>query len=182
MAPGKRWLISSSKPTAVHVGIGLGSNVGDRLGNLRRARDMILALPGVFTGRSAPLYESEPVDCAPGTEPFLNTVMEIACSLAPAELLAGLHGIEIALGRPALHLRNAPRSIDLDLLYADDLRLDAPGLTLPHPRLAQRRFVLAPLADLRPGWTLPGAGAGVADLLRALPPTAGIVARVASAW
>ena len=155
----------------MRCGIALGSNVGDRLAHLAAARD---ALEKLHTGTQAPLvsqiYETEPVDCAPGTVPFLNAVMEIETTLEPLALLHALHRIERELGRPAEHGHHTPRTIDLDLLYAGGLTLATPELTLPHPRLPARRFVLAPLADIRPGLILPGFGASIAEILAQLPP------------
>ena len=158
------------------VGIGLGSNEGDRLQNLRLARARIMDLPQVIAGPdtpclSAPVFETEPLGCAPGTSPFLNTVVEIVCreGSSPLELLAALRGIENSLGRPTRHLRNASRTIDLDILYAGQMRSDDDELTLPHPRLAGRGFVLAPLAVIRPALVLPGETRPVSELLHALP-------------
>lgn len=153
----------------MRAGIALGSNLGDRAANLRHAQEAIAALPGVTIalGPPAPI-ETAPVDCPPGALAFLNTVLEVETSLPPAELLARLHGIEQTLGRPLLRLRNASRPIDLDLLYAGDLVVDSPELTLPHPRIARRRFVLGPLAALRPHLILPGQQKTVAELLAAL--------------
>ena len=159
--------------------------MGDRLDYLRQARARVLALPGVAGpgGECAPLYETDPVDCPPGSGTFLNTVMEISADdgLPPHELLAGLRGIETALGRPSRYPRNTPRPVDLDILYAGGLVLDTPALTLPHPRLAQRRFVLAPLAALRPGLVLPGMDKPVDQLLRELDDPA-TVRQVAPSW
>lgn len=156
----------------MRVGLGLGSNQGDRLDHLRQARTRVFALPGVHdTGfLCAPIYETDPVDCPPGSGSFLNTVMEIdvADALVPEEFLGGLRAIETALGRPARYPRNTPRPVDLDILYAGALTLDTPALTLPHPRLARRRFVLAPLAAIRPGLILPGFHKTVVQLLREL--------------
>ena len=167
------------------VGLGLGSNVGDRLDHLRQARSRVLALVGLMDGdcRCAPLYETDPVDCPPGSGPFLNTVMEfdVADSFDPRELLAGLREIERALGRPTRYPRNTPRPVDLDILYAGGIRLDTPLLTLPHPRLSRRRFVLEPLAAIRPDMILPGSDKPVARLLRELDDPAKVI-QVAVSW
>jgi 2-amino-4-hydroxy-6-hydroxymethyldihydropteridine diphosphokinase len=95
--------------------------------------------------------------------------MEIETDLEPGALLHALQQIERSIGRPAKHERNAPRTLDLDLLYAGNLTLQSAELILPHPRIATRRFVLQPLADLRPELILPGTGRSVAALLSALP-------------
>ena len=115
------------------------------------------------------LYETEPVDCAAGTAPFLNAVMQIETSLEPEELLARLRAIERSRGRHEAAPRNSPRELDLDLLYADQLELATETLHLPHPQLANRRFVLQPLADIRPGLILPGQEETVTALLAGLP-------------
>ena len=164
---------------SIRVGIGLGSNVGDRLLNLQRAREMILALPGMVSScrldgetacLSAPVYETDPVDCPPGSAPFLNTVIEIGlrdrCS--PLHLLATLRQIERTLGRPSRYPRHAPRRIDLDILYAGPLQMATSELHLPHPRLHARRFVLEPLAAIRPELKLPGLEKPVNELLQGL--------------
>ncbi len=170
-------LNAGSRPQAtIPVGIALGSNEGDRLRHLKEARHRIMRLPQIATDPtatvlSAPVFETDPVDCAPGTAPFLNTVVEVACTkpFRPTDLLDELRTIEAELGRPTRRPRNASRTVDLDLLYAGELRVDLPGLTLPHPRLTQRRFVLGPLAAIRPGLVLPGQTRSVAELLDALP-------------
>lgn len=147
-------------------GIALGSNLGDRAENIRRGIELLLErVPGVRLAASAPVYETEPVDCAPGTQAFLNTVIEIEANCTPQELHAHLKAVESALGRPEQRERNSPRTLDLDLLYADDVVSDDPALTLPHPRLHLRRFVLQPLADIRPDLILPGQRQSVAKLL-----------------
>jgi 2-amino-4-hydroxy-6-hydroxymethyldihydropteridine diphosphokinase len=150
----------------MNFGIALGSNLGDRAENVRRGIEMILArVPGVRLNGSGRVYETEPVDCAPGTQAFLNTVIEVAADCKPEELHAVLKGIEAALGRPEQRERNSPRTLDLDLLYADEVVSDDPVLTLPHPRMHLRRFVLEPLADIRPELVLPGQSETVATLL-----------------
>ena len=169
----------------MRVGLGLGSNLGDRLEHLRQARARILAIAAVSRSGwiCAPLYETGPVDCPPGSGLFLNTVMELEVSdhLSMPRLLEGLRDIEAALGRPSRHPRNAPRPADIDILYAGDLVLDSPQLTLPHPRLALRRFVLEPLAALRPELILPGHDRSVARLLHDLEDP-GIVRMVLPDW
>ncbi len=158
---------------AVRLGIGLGSNVGDRAAHLREARKRIVELPGIVLERplTGPIFETEPVNCPPESGWFLNTVLEVGWEQRRpiGELLASLLGVEAALGRPTARERNAPRLIDLDILYAGDLVLESSVLTLPHPRLTWRRFVLAPLAAIRPELTLPGQGASVSQLLERLP-------------
>ena len=150
-------------------GIALGSNLGDRAVNIQRGVELLLSrVPGIQLTGSARVYETEPVECAPGTQAFLNTVIEIAADCTPQELHGHLKAIEQALGRPEQRERNSPRTLDLDLLYADDVVSDDPVLTLPHPRMHLRRFVLEPLADIRPELMLPRLHLSVAELLAGL--------------
>lgn len=154
----------------MHFGIALGSNLGDRAANIQRGIDLLMArVPGIHLNASARVYETEPVDCAPETQAFLNTVIEVAADCTPQELHAHLKAIEQALGRPEQRERNSPRTLDLDMLYADDVVSDDPVLILPHPRMHLRRFVLEPLADIRPDLVLPGQQLTVAELLAHLP-------------
>ena len=133
-------------------GIALGSNLGDRLENLEGATRELARRCRILA--SAPIYRSSPVDCADGDPDFYNTVLEIETSLEPEYLLEQTQTIESSMGRRKDAGRNAPRVIDIDLLY---LREDASGshrsetLRLPHPRITERRFVLHPLSDIRPG-------------------------------
>jgi 2-amino-4-hydroxy-6-hydroxymethyldihydropteridine diphosphokinase len=153
----------------MRAGIALGSNLGDRLANLRAGRDAILKSPGIAGPMLASAaYETEPVDTAPGARPFLNAVIEVEFTGEPAALLRGLRGIEAACGRPTRHPRNAPRTLDLDILYLGNLAISQSELTIPHPRLHLRRFVLRPLSDIRPGLRLPGMQQTIAELLAAL--------------
>jgi len=155
---------------ALPVGLALGSNLGDRLSHLRSARDFLASLHEAAGPPSvSPVYETDPVDCPADSAPFLNAVMEVVTSLPLRELRARTEAFERRLGRDARGGRNAPRPIDIDILYAGDRVVRAAELVVPHPRLAQRRFVLQPLADLRPGLVLPGASGCVADLLALLP-------------
>lgn len=135
------------------VGISLGSNLGPRLHNICKALAHLRETRGLcssphFLGSS--VYETEPVDCPPGSEAFYNAVIEIETSLPPLELLRRTQEIENAFGRPAERERNAPRTIDLDLLYYDNLEFNEGGLILPHPRMWERAFVLLPLSEIRP--------------------------------
>jgi 2-amino-4-hydroxy-6-hydroxymethyldihydropteridine diphosphokinase len=157
------------------AGIALGSNLGDRLASLTAGREAVMRLPGV----SAPalysrVYETEPVGTGPDAGPFLNAVIEVELSADPFALLAALRSIEFALGRPTRYPRNAPRTLDLDILYVSDLVLHDDTLILPHPRLHLRRFVLAPLNDIRPDLCLPGQTHTVAELLARLADPAAI--------
>ena len=153
----------------MHFGIALGSNLGDRAENLRRGISLLLeSLPGAELIASAALYETDPVDCKADAQAFLNTVIEIIAPCTPQELHARLKAVESTLGRPEQRERNSPRTLDLDLLYADEVISNDPELILPHPRLHQRRFVLQPLADIRPGLVLPAQNETIAALLQKL--------------
>lgn len=150
----------------MNFGIGLGSNLGDRLQNLRQA---LASLRKIHAPSSAPLhskiYLSQAVDCEHDSPPFYNMAIELECELEPLDLLSRLRNIELNLGRPAQRQRNADRTIDLDILYAGELVLDSEELTLPHPRFDQRRFVLQPLADIRPELILPSQSKNISTLL-----------------
>jgi 2-amino-4-hydroxy-6-hydroxymethyldihydropteridine diphosphokinase len=151
------------------AGIALGSNLEPRLLTLQAARRRIFELHDTAAPvASSKVYETSPVDCPEGSGAFLNAVLEITTNLSPEELLHRLRAIEQDLGRPAEHGHNAPRPIDLDILYCDDIVLNGPDLTLPHPRMAERRFVLQPLADIRPELVLPNSTRTIRDLLNTL--------------
>lgn len=151
------------------AGIALGSNLGDRLANLRAAiaRLREIATPGepVLT---APVYQTEPRYCPPGSPDFYNTVIEIDFDGSAPELLEKTQAMELKLGRVRGTERNAPRVIDIDLLYLGGERFDNSALILPHPRIGERRFVLQPLADIRPELVLPGQRQTIAGVLRDL--------------
>ena len=150
----------------MRTGVALGSNLGDRLANLRAARESIVDLANVKPPvLSSPVYETEPIDCEPGAGKFLNAVLEIEYDGDPSELLEQLVRVEESLGRERDHARNISRKIDIDLLYAGDLSVKSQRLQLPHPRMHLRRFVLLPLADIRPDLRLPDQTKTVRDLL-----------------
>ena len=132
------------------VGISLGSNLGDRLGNLRSAVEFLESARSSPHLLTSSVYETAPVGCPPGSEPFYNAVIEIETVLPPLELLSRTQAIEHALGRPTDREINAPRTVDLDLLYYDDLEINEGALVIPHPRMFKRAFVLRPLAEIRP--------------------------------
>jgi 2-amino-4-hydroxy-6-hydroxymethyldihydropteridine diphosphokinase len=150
-------------------GIALGSNIGNRLANLREAYQQVVALNTIgAVVRTSSIYETSPVDSQPGTEEYFNAVMEIGFDGSPISLLDRLLEIELKMGRPSRRPRNSPRKIDLDVLYVGDLVLNEPAIIVPHPRLAKRRFVLAPLAEILPGLVLPGQSHCVSALLEGL--------------
>ena len=153
----------------MRTAVALGSNLGDRLGNLCAARKAIAVLSTVNPPiLSSSVYETEPVDCEPGTDKFLNAVVEFDYEGDPASLLEQLIRIEEALGRQRDHLKNASRTIDIDFLYNGDRNIEDQQLQLPHPRLHLRKFVLQPLADIRPDLILPGQTKTVSQLLKEL--------------
>ncbi len=127
--------------------IGLGANLGDARATLRSAVQAMAALPGTRVLRASSLYRSAPVD-ANGPD-YLNAVVELDTTLAPLDLLHALQAIEQGAGRERPY-RNAPRTLDLDLLLYQELRLNGAQLTVPHPRMYERAFVLLPLAELAP--------------------------------
>lgn len=133
----------------MRVGIALGSNVGDRAAHLRNAVRALKELgePPFSVSRA---YETAPVDCPPGSGDFLNAAMEIGWEADIHELLEQLQSLEQAFGRPAVRLRNSPRPLDLDILYATGVEVNEPDLVLPHPRMFERAFVLKPLHDILP--------------------------------
>jgi 2-amino-4-hydroxy-6-hydroxymethyldihydropteridine diphosphokinase len=150
----------------MRCGIALGSNIENRLANLREACKRASSLPGVGPPiLVSSIYETTPVDCEPGTAPYLNAVMEVNFSGLPVALLEQLLSIEREMGRPSKKPRNSPRKIDLDVLYIGNLVLGSDEFFVPHPRLAQRRFVLTPLAEIVPELILPGHSLSVRALL-----------------
>jgi 2-amino-4-hydroxy-6-hydroxymethyldihydropteridine diphosphokinase len=150
----------------MRIGVALGSNLGDRLANLRAARKAIADLTGAKGSvLESSVYETEPVGCEPGAGKFLNAVLEIEYNGDPTDLLQKLIRIEESLGRDRNHARNVSRKIDIDLLYAGELNVENEQLQLPHPRLHLRKFVLQPLADFRPELILPNQTKTVRELL-----------------
>ena len=168
----------------IEVGISLGSNLGDRLRHLLDARARILALSQVAHIASAPVYETEPVGVPAeyASHSFLNTVVIIGTSLEVHRLFSRLQEVEATLGRIRSGIRNSPRVIDIDLLYYGSQLVRSGGLVVPHPRWAKRRFVLQPLADLRPNLVLPNHDRTVRDILASLPAGRQQVLPYLSAW
>lgn len=148
----------------VHYAIGIGSNRGDRAAYLAQAAASLQADGMVRVTASSPLLETAPVGGPPGQGAFLNGAWIVVTGLGPHQLLHRLLVTEAALGRCRL-VPCGPRTVDLDLLLAEDGRiLDGPTLTLPHPRLHQRPFVLIPLATIAPAWRHPTLRRSVAEL------------------
>ncbi|MDN3921932.1 2-amino-4-hydroxy-6-hydroxymethyldihydropteridine diphosphokinase [Roseateles violae] len=154
-------------PAAERAYIGLGANLGvDLIGTLERALAALAALPQTRLVAVSPAYRTTPVDA--GGPDYLNAVAALDTALAPLDLLDALQAIEQAHGRERPY-RNAPRTLDLDLLLQGECSLQTPRLSLPHPRLHERAFVLRPLLDLAPALQVPGLGA----LRERLPAVAG---------
>src|SRR6266487_1060139 len=166
----------------MRTAVALGSNLGDRLGNLCAARKAILGLSNVKPPiLSSAIYETDPVDCEPGADKFLNAVVEFNYEVGPASLLEELIRIEEALGRERAHPKNVSRTIDIDLLYCGDRNVEDERLRLPHPRMHLRKFVLQPLADIRPDLMLPGQTKTIRELVAELREP-GEVVLVADDW
>ena len=140
--------------------IGLGANLGDARQAVHGAVAAIAALDGCPLLATSPLYRSAPIDSS-GPD-YFNAVLQISTRLTAPDLLACLHRIERGAGRERPY-RNAPRTLDLDLLLYGQARLDSPTLTVPHPRMLLRAFVLRPLADIAPALVSAQALAAVAD-------------------
>jgi 2-amino-4-hydroxy-6-hydroxymethyldihydropteridine diphosphokinase len=159
--------------------IGAGSNIGDRLDYLTRAARLLRESNGVLAFESAPVYETRPVGPA-GPGNFYNTIFRLKARLSPHALWRRLQEIETALGRPSPRSpgRLGARTIDLDLLLYDDLIVQHEELTIPHPRLHARAFVLVPLCDLAPDLCHPELGLTMRELVAQLPPTSEIIGRV----
>jgi 2-amino-4-hydroxy-6-hydroxymethyldihydropteridine diphosphokinase len=146
--------------------VGLGTNLGDREQTLRAALDLLGRRPGVRVRGVSAFRETAPVGYVDQPD-FLNAAAEVETTLGARELLDELLGVERSLGRSRDGPRFGPRTIDLDLLLYGDAVVDEPGLTVPHPRLHERRFALEPLAELDPTLEVPGRGT-VATLLAGL--------------
>jgi len=148
--------------------LGLGSNVGDRRGHLL---DAVRALPdhGVDVLASSSVYETQPVGLVLDQRDFYNACLRIETAHGPEGLLDACKAVERVLGREPGGVRHGPRPIDIDVLLLGDLEYSSDRLTLPHPEVVSRRFVLVPLLELDPGLTLPG-GRALSDALEALGP------------
>ena len=146
--------------------LALGSNLGERMASLQGAVNAIADTPDVWVTGVSPVYETEPVDCPPDTKTFLNAVVLMDTTLAASRLMDRALAIEDAFARERGGVKNAPRTLDVDLIVVGDRRSDEESLRLPHPRAAQRAFVLRPWLDLDPEAEFPDLGP-VADLLEA---------------
>ena len=155
----------------MEVGLSLGSNISNRLDNLKEARCRILTLPGSRLVAQSPVYETEPVGVKPEYQhlDFLNVVLILEGPCSAHECFDHLHQIEDKMGRHRGLDRFAPRAIDIDMIYVDNLEIQSGGLVIPHPHWKERRFVVQPLADVRPDLKLPGCKKTVREVLSSLP-------------
>jgi 2-amino-4-hydroxy-6-hydroxymethyldihydropteridine diphosphokinase len=135
--------------------VGIGANLGDARANVADALARLAAQPSCTLLRASGSYRTAPIDSS--GDDYINAVACIDTALPAPELLAALHAIEQAHGRERPY-RNAPRTLDLDLLLYGDERIDTPALTVPHPRMHERAFVLAPLLEIAPDLAIPGRG------------------------
>jgi 2-amino-4-hydroxy-6-hydroxymethyldihydropteridine diphosphokinase len=149
----------------MRAGIALGSNLGDRLAHLQEARRRLLALhDGSGPFLCSKIYETAPVDCPDGSPAFYNAAIELSTQSPPLDLLASLQLLETESGRTPDREFHGPRTLDLDLLYYGDLQLSHASLTLPHPSVSSRLFVLKPLAEICPERRLPKIVRSVSEL------------------
>jgi 2-amino-4-hydroxy-6-hydroxymethyldihydropteridine diphosphokinase len=156
--------------------IALGSNLGDRERHLSAAFAALRALRGVREVVASRVYETDPI--GPGEQrPYLNAVARVRTDLSPRDLLDELLAIERSEGRERGAVRDAPRTLDLDLLLYGEREIDEPGLVVPHPRMALRAFVLEPLCDLAPDLVIPGVRAPVSALAAAVRDAAAVRVR-----
>ena len=144
--------------------LALGSNLGERMASLQGALNAIADTPDVWVTGVSPVYETDPVDCPPEAKTFLNAVVLIDTTLAASRLMDRALAIEDAFERERSEVKNAPRTLDVDLIVVGDRRSDEDFLRLPHPRAHERAFVLRPWADLEPDAEFPGRGP-LSDLL-----------------
>lgn len=148
------------------VYLALGSNLGDRAATLARAVLALDDMPGTKVMATAGLHETKPVGGPPGQGDYLNSACAVETDLEPQPFLVEIHRIERRLGRRREEEeRWGPRHIDIDIIFWGDMLLDGPELTVPHPRMHERAFVLRPLADIAPDYRHPKLGSSVRELL-----------------
>ena len=164
-------------------GIALGSNLGDRLAHLKAARAALVNMSCTEAPiKQSAVYETLPVDCPPGSPAFLNAVLELTIAVSPIQFLLETQAIETGLGRVRSDVHNEARILDIDLLYAGNEIIGSETLSLPHPRLAERLFVLQPLRDICPDMTLPGQCTSIATLCNNLAASDEQVCLFADQW
>ena len=154
----------------VTIALGLGANLENPVGAIQDAvRQLVRA--GLADVSVSSCYRTEPVDCQPGTPPFINAALTGLWPGTVRGLLRVCKEIEQGMGRPERHGQDEARIIDLDILLAGEVPVADPDLRIPHPRLRQRAFALAPLAEIAPDWVIPGTSQTVADAWRELAST-----------
>lgn len=161
----------------MEIGFSLGSNLYNRKRLLMQAKNLLLSAPRTRFVDQSPIYETTPVDVKPEYQDmaYLNSIVIVESELPLESWLSYIGKIENMLGRKRNEEdRNAPRPIDIDIIYAGDQIIDGGGLEVPHPRWAERRFVVQPLSDVRPGMVLPETNRPVCEILRTLPPDEGL--------
>lgn len=161
----------------MEIGFSLGSNLYNRKRLLMQAKDLLLSAPRTTFVDQSPIYETTPVDVKPEYQDmaYLNSIVLVESELPLESWLSYIGKIEQSLGRErTVTDRNAPRPIDVDIIYAGDQIIDGGGLVVPHPRWAEREFVVRPLADVRPEMILPEASKTVSEILSSLPPDSGL--------
>lgn len=160
--------------------VAFGSNMGDRQATLARAAGQLKAAPGVAVRRASSLYETAPVG-GPPQDHFLNAILEIETELDPDRLLETLQTIEASFNRRRV-VRWGPRTLDLDIILFGERVINTTNLEIPHPRMAERRFVLEPLAEIAPDALHPVSKRKIIELLRRLPAANGDVRRLELDW
>ncbi len=161
----------------MEIGFSLGSNLYNRKRLLMQAKNLLLSAPRTSFAAQSPIYETTPVDVKPEYQhmAYLNSVVLVESELPLESWLSYIGKIEDMLGRERdAEDRNAPRPIDVDIIYAGEMIIDSGGLEVPHPRWAEREFVVRPLCDVRPEMVLPEACKSVAEILASLPPDKGL--------
>jgi 2-amino-4-hydroxy-6-hydroxymethyldihydropteridine diphosphokinase len=160
----------------MEIGFSLGSNLYNRKRLLMQAKNLLLSAPCTRFVDQSPIYETTPVDVKPEYQDlaYLNSVVIVESGLPLESWLSYIGKIEANLGRERTEDRNAPRTIDIDMIYADGQVVDSDGLEVPHPRWAERRFVVQPLCDVRPRLVMPESSQSVTEILHTLPTDEGL--------
>lgn len=144
--------------------LSLGSNMGDRESFLRQAVHLLGSMAGLKLLARSSIYQSAPIDCPEGTPDFLNMVVKMDCTLSPEQLLDGTERLEREMGRE-MKGDNSVRAIDIDIILFGEQTFNNDRLTIPHPRMTQRAFVLMPICEISPRLNEPVTGAALSDLL-----------------
>ncbi len=152
--------------------LALGSNMGDRLRNLKKAIEFLQSIGEVPAISS--IYESEPVDMEDTTINFYNLVLSFSCNLSPMDLIKEIKVFEEKMGRDIKQIQNKPREIDIDILLAEDKCVKNKELTIPHPQIHRRNFVLIPLLEIAPTGNHPGLKMSFKQMAKKLKPVEGI--------